>query len=49
MFSSFVVTSCSFVALGNNFCKCVKVFFPSLPVSTLYGTVTLAWSDDDLG
>ena len=44
LFLFLVATNCSFVALENTFCICVKV--PSLSLSTLYGTIILTWFDD---
>ena len=42
-----VATNCSFVALENNVLNsCKSIMFPSLAVSTLYGTIILTWLDD---
>ena len=42
VFLLLVATNCSFVALGNNVLyMCKHIMFPSLPVSTLYGTIIL--------
>ena len=48
MFLFFVATNCFFfVALGDNlFYKCKSIMFPSLPVSTSYGTITETWFDN---
>ena len=41
-----VATNCSFVAIGNNFLyMCKGIMFPSLPVSTMHGTLTETWFD----
>ena len=42
-----VTASCSFADLGNNLLyKCKGIMFPSLPVSTLYGTIIETWFDN---
>ena len=47
MFLFLVASNCSSFALGNNLLyKCKDIMFPSLPVSTLYGTVIKTWFDD---
>ena len=46
-FMFLVSTNCSSVALGNNLLyRCIGNLFPSLPVSTLYGTIIETWLDD---
>ena len=45
--SYFVVTNCSFVAIGNNLLyNCKGIMFLSLPMSTLYGTIVETWFDN---
>ena len=42
-----IATNWSFVALENNFLYTHKgIMFPSLPVSTLYGTIIGTWFDN---
>ena len=46
IFLFFVAANCSFLALGNNLLyKCKGIMFPSLPVSTLCGTIIETWFD----
>ena len=47
IFVFLVAANCSFVALANNFLyMCTDIMFPSLPVSTWYGTIIRTWFDD---
>ena len=47
MFLLSIAASWSFLALGNNLLyKCEGIMFPSLPVSTLYGTIIESWFDN---
>ena len=47
MFVSVFAANCSIVALGNTFLYMYNgIIFPSLPMSTLYGTVFMTLFDD---